>query len=450
VRYRLMATYQGSPFEAGIGPTEGDIVLFAACPPPEELGFEPATGHWRKQLRVGEVQAVWESRPVGTFRGERCMVLDDLGDRLHIGYLGHDGFKAEQLGYWQVDRGVFELVAPRTEVTDILEERTEKPRPGGASNPAADDYASPRSPGASGQYSTLTQPATPRASGQYPTPVTPRASGQYSTLTQPATPRASGQYPTPVTPRASGRYPTPVTPRASGQFSAPTAFGLPGPEADGGRQASAAYLPVPDSTTGVALPVTTQAPLPLEAEAMRAATAARRPRPAPRRVAAPIPPLTPTAAAPAATPPSTAGGAVLASPTLPPLAANSPAAPPAAAVADHPPAPAPAPAPQRRAARRRMATERLFADLAALAGIPAESYAVGEIVDGALCLVQTEQGFEVFHSAGGARHELQVFATEESACFYLFGLLAAEAVRNGSLAPVFVPAGLSGGHPETA
>src|SRR5271156_7032802 len=125
VRYRLMATYQGSPFEAGIGPTDGDIVLFAACPPPEELGFEPATGHWRKQLRLADVQAVWESRPVGTFRGERCMVLDDLGDRLHIGYLGHDGYKAEQLGYWQVDRGVFELVAPRAEVSDILEERTE-------------------------------------------------------------------------------------------------------------------------------------------------------------------------------------------------------------------------------------------------------------------------------------------------------------------------------------
>ena len=85
MRYRLMATYRGSPFEAGIGPTDDDIVLFAACPPPEDLGFEPATGHWRKQLRISDVQAVWESRPVGTFRGERCMVLDDLGDRVHIG-----------------------------------------------------------------------------------------------------------------------------------------------------------------------------------------------------------------------------------------------------------------------------------------------------------------------------------------------------------------------------
>jgi hypothetical protein len=405
VRYRLMASYQGSPFEAGIGPTEGDIVLFAACPPPEELGFEPATGHWRKQLRVGDVQAVWESRPVGTFRGERCMVLDDLGDRLHIGYLGHDGFKAEHLGYWQVDRGVFELVAPRTEVTEILEERTEKPR-AAPSSPAADDYGLSRSPGTSGQYAAPTEAVTPRASGRYPTPVQP------------------------------------VTPRASGQYPVPAGFGLPESGADGSRQPTTAYLPVPDSTTGVALPVAAEAPLPLEAEAMRAASAARRPRPTTRRGVAAIPPPTP----PAAPATATTGAAPSAGAAIPPPTANSAAAPLAAAM----PEPAPAPTQQRRAARRRMATERLFADLATLAGIPVESYAVGEAVDGALCLVQTEQGFEVFHSAAGARHELQVFATEESACFYLFGVLAAEAVRNGSLARVFVPAGMSAGQPEPA
>jgi len=127
MRYRLMATYKGSPYEAGVGPADGEIVLFAACPPPEELGFEPATGHWRKELRLQDVQAVWESRPVGNFRGERCIVLDDLGDRLHIGYLGHDAYRAEQLGYWQVDRGVFELVAARDEVTEIVEERIDYP-----------------------------------------------------------------------------------------------------------------------------------------------------------------------------------------------------------------------------------------------------------------------------------------------------------------------------------
>ena len=414
MRYRLMASYQGSPFEAGIGPSDGDIVLFAACPPPEELGFEPATGHWRKQLGLDDVQAVWESRPVGTFRGERCMVLDDLGDRLHIGYLGHDGFKAEQLGYWQVDRGVFELVAPRTDVTDISEERTEHRRQVTAPHPVL-----------------APEPAT----GPWP-------------LTGPLTSADP----------ATGRQPVAQLPAPA---SEPAAAYLP----------SSASLPVPDSSTGVALPLAAPAPLPLEAEAMRAASAARRPRPAagsggdaaPQESAG-LSAADPAAAMTSVAHPAAAALAELSLITDSPLTA-SPAtttqvshdtgahtatASPAdgttiAADATNPGAPVTAPpaARPRRAARRRMATERLFGDLASLAGIPADSYAVGEDVEGALCLVQTLHGFEVFHCAGGARHELQVFATEESACFYLFGVLAAEAVRNGSLARV--PASLGTG-----
>src|SRR6266536_1333040 len=148
MRYRLMATYQGVPYEAGIGPSDGDVVLFAACPPPEELGFEPATGHWRKQLRLQDVQELWESRPMGLYRGQRCLVLDDLGDRLHIAYLGHDAYQAQQLGYWEVDRGVFELVTPRDEVAEVTEERSDypgqatgpadQPRPAPGYGPAAD------------------------------------------------------------------------------------------------------------------------------------------------------------------------------------------------------------------------------------------------------------------------------------------------------------------------
>ncbi|MHB1595869.1 MAG: hypothetical protein ACYCU3_17030, partial [Streptosporangiaceae bacterium] len=123
MRYRLLASYQDAPYEAGIGPEHTDVVLFAACPPPEELRFEPATGHWRKHVSRSTVQAIYESRPVGVFRGEPCVVLDDLTDRLHIVYLGHDAYRAEQLGYWEVDRSVFELITPRHEVTDIVEQR---------------------------------------------------------------------------------------------------------------------------------------------------------------------------------------------------------------------------------------------------------------------------------------------------------------------------------------
>src|SRR5262245_53503004 len=126
MRYRLMATYRGVPYEVGLGPTNSEVVLFAACPPPEELGFEPATGHWRKPVIRAEIDTLWESRPVGIFRGEPCMVLDDPGERLHIAYLGADAERATSLGYWQVDRGVFELLTPREEVAELTEERVEK------------------------------------------------------------------------------------------------------------------------------------------------------------------------------------------------------------------------------------------------------------------------------------------------------------------------------------
>jgi len=644
VRYRLMATYRGSPFEAGIGPADGDIVLFAACPPPEDLGFEPATGHWRKQLRLSEVQAVWESRPVGTFRGERCMVLDDLGDRLHIGYLGHDGYQAEHLGYWQVDRGVFELVASRSEVSDIIEERTEYPRPHGAASASPEPAAQPADllpPGSTQDQARYLPPDSTASQASYlldwpgyfqsppePAPAYPAAAPQQATY----------GWPEPGTP---GRYPAdPDTGQHPAVNSRPVTQSGPG------------YLSSPGA--GIALPPAVEPPLPLEAAALRAASASRpRQSAAQRRSAAtpaepaasvppgadlppasmpavPLPPAsmpavplaspsadrpgTPLAAAsapvtraearamrsagasmmspagPANMPPAdpadmapaeastmsrpdTATVTPAGGPSLPPgdsgtvtaasLAAGSAkaaTAPPANARAMMPASPAtvtadpatmtpaspatmtadpaiaaaagpatmtsasaattrrpadvrpagsdaraldrparqgrdaqavatavspagpvpaahpiparnatataapqppstghlppagradsaagpqlqqahPDPAPPsgpRRSARRRLATERLFAELASLAGIPVDSYAIGEEVEGALCLLQAEQGFEVFHSAEGNRHELQFFGSEEAACFYLFGVLAAEAVRKGSLLP---------------
>jgi hypothetical protein len=309
MRYRLMATYRGVPYEAGIGPGDGDVVLFAACPPPEELGFEPATGHWRKQLRIQDVQGLWESRPMGMFRGDRCIVLDDLGDRLHIAYRGHNAYQAEQLGYWQVDRGVFELVTPREEVTEIIEERLDYPNRAGPLDPLAGE------PG----------PAARVRPEDFATGPLPQAG-----------------------------YPL------DGQVGH-------------GQRDLAVIVP------------TTEPPLPLEAAALRAASARTLPQPA-----------TPQA---------------------------------------RQPRPAPASPRRKRSALNRVATQRIFSELASLAAIPSSAYAVGEEVDGAMCLIQTHEGFEVFNAAAGSRHEVRLFDDEESAYFYLFGVLAAEAVRTGRLAP---------------
>jgi hypothetical protein len=338
MRYRLMATYRGVPYEAGIGPADGNVVLFAACPPPEELGFEPATGHWRKRLPIQDVQGLWESRPMGTFRGDRCLVLDDLGDRLHIAYLGHDAYHAEQLGYWQVDRGVFELVTPREEVMDIIEERLDYPHRAAASLAPPD-------------FTTGPLPA--------------------------ASPQAG--------------YPAVVA--LDGRVEHAPPHGVPGTMPP--RSVTAAG---PQRDLAV-IPPTREPPLPLEAAALRAASA--------RTLQQQRPPAQ--------------------GPTAEPLAAPAPLS--------QPPEPEPASPRRRRSALRRLATQRIFSELASLAAIPPSAYAVGEEVEGAMCLIQTPDGFEVFNAAGGSRHEVRLFDDEESAYFYLFGVLAAEAVRAGRLAP---------------
>jgi hypothetical protein len=247
---------------------------------------------------------------MGMFRGERCIVLDDLGDRLHIAYLGHDAYHAEQLGFWQVDRGVFELVTPREEVTEIIEERLDYPHRAAPRDPLAGE------PGPS---------AGPRPENF-----------------------------------ATGPLPQPGYP-------------LDGRSGDAHRDLA------------VIVPAT-EPPLPLEAAALRAASARTLQQPE-------VPP------APAAAPPAQA----------------SPR--------------------RRRSALNRLATQRIFSELASLAAIPPSAYAVGEEVDGAMCLIQTPEGFEVFNAAAGSRHEVRLFDDEESAYFYLFGVLAAEAVRTGRLAP---------------
>jgi hypothetical protein len=300
MRYRLMATYRGVPYEAGVGPYGSDVVLFAACPPPEELGFEPATGHWRKRVIRAEVDALWESRPVGIFREEPCIVLDDLSDRLHIAYLGADANRAKALGYWQVDRGVFELLTPREEVSGLTEERVDKPL-------------------------LSTQP---------PAPGGPEWGYPY--------------------------HPAPLGPSPSS-------------------------LPVPPPSV------------------------------APPALAPPAPPAAPAPPRPV--------------PTAPPPRAPSP-------LED------PFPDTGGRAARRqRVSTKDIFSELADLAAIPRSAYALETEADGALCLVPTRDGFEVFVAMDGARHEARSFSDEEAAYFYMFGVLAAEAVRNGTLVPAVAPAG---------
>jgi hypothetical protein len=94
----------------------------------------------------------------------------------------------------------------------------------------------------------------------------------------------------------------------------------------------------------------------------------------------------------------------------------------------------------RTARRQRVPTREIFCELADQASIPRAAYALETETDGAMCLLPTPEGFDVFIAADGVRHELRSFADEEAAYFYLFGVLVAEAIRSGTLAPAVAAA----------
>jgi hypothetical protein len=330
MRLGLMATYLGVPYQAGLGPDGTQATLLSSGPPPEDLGFTTSAGHWRKQVSVADLDSLWLSRPVGEYRGEPCLVLEDLGDRLHIAYLGRDTARAVQLGYWEIDREVFEVVVARPDVARLIEERV--------------DF--------------------PLTAATFPPPETPMSPPPESAESR-AGPAEAGPQDNPGAGHGS-RRPERVT----------AWHGSPGPwtEDEPGPAPRTADEPGPAPRT------------------------ADEPGPAPRTADEPGP-ASRTEREPAAEP-------------------------------------EPGPAPGRRTGRKdRVSPESVFADLLSLAAIPHAAYAVDEEVPGAMCLVEADGGFEVFGRTDDARLEVQFFEGEEAAYFYLFGVLAAEAVRSGRLAP---------------
>ena len=578
MRYRLMATYRGVPYEVGLGPSNSEVVLFAACPPPEELGFEPATGHWRKPVIRAEIDTLWESRPVGIFRGEACMVLDDPGERLHIAYLGTDAERATSLGYWQVDRGVFELLAPREEVAELTEERVEKPLrwgelaeatgpmasypygaapwptvarhvpvPQPAPDAAADEETDPGAGGPPGDAGAKAQPAevvaaeapaaeivaakaqpaevvaaeAPAAeivaakaqpaevvAAEAPAADAPGAgtpavdapaaeawpAGAPAAEITPAEVSPAEVPPTEVPPAefapagapVAGALPAEVPPAQAAPAGAPVAGVSPAGAPAADRPAAStrrAKAPMSDTPLGDALLAETQrarrtAATPLASAPLAAPLAddpmAARPAAAPLASVPPasVSPETAAVPVPSAVSAPAEDGAQPATGSWPayPNAGTDPYPDPVSAGdallypdEDEPPG-LPVPpgfydppddaldgiAPMgdlggRAARRQRVPTREIFCELADLASIPRGAYALETETDGAICLLPTPDGFEVFIAADGARHELRSFAEEEAAYFYLFGVLAADAVRSGTLAPTVTMANPHGG-----
>jgi len=374
MRYRLMATYYGIPYHAGLGPDGNEATLFSPGPPPDELGFTLVGGHWRKQVSITDLGALWQSRLVGEYRGEPCLVLDDLGDRLHIAYQGRDSARARQLGYWEIDREVFEVVVARQEVAGLTEERVEYPLD------AAMFPASNRDP-----VAQMRPEAPARApGGAQATGGAQAAGGAPPSAAERTSPLRIVTGPGPQPPPASGPGRSSSTPdRMAAWHGSPDGEPWPGPRPDPRVE------PASDPR--------------------------RDPRSDPRLDPRSDPRLDPRS-----------------DPRLDPRADPRPGSGPRGAAS---PAPLPAPPGGRRAGRRDRVPQSVFAELLSLAAIPHAAYAVDEEIPGAMCLVKADGGFEVFGRTDDARLDVRFFEDEEAAYFYLFGVLAAEAVRSGRLRP---------------
>jgi len=439
MRLRLMATYRGVPYQAGLGPGGGEATLFSPGPPPDELGFTAATGHWRKQVSVTDLDALWQSRPAGDYRGEPCLVLDDLGDRLHIAYLGRDAVRAAQLGYWEIDREVYEVVVARSDVTGLTEERVDFPLtavmfgtgappaapgagPAGFAEPAGyaqpggfaevSGYAEPAgfaepagyaAPGGYAEPAGFAEPTGFAAANGNPEPQERAGSQAYHGAAVNGGPPGNGQLAVYGGTDHASRMPD----RMTAWHGSPEPWPGPRIPQEDRRADLAADLPAD-------LPADLAADLPVDLaeDAARPRRGPKRdPRPGPWREDEP------------GTEPWTED-----EPGLEPWTEREPGSEP-----EIPPIPG------RRAGRKdRIAPESVFAELLSLAAIPQGAYAVDEEVPGAMCLVEADGGFEVFSRTEDARLEVHFFEDEEAAYFYLFGVLAAEAVRSGRLGPARV------------
>jgi hypothetical protein len=372
MRLQLMATYLGLPYQAGLGPDGNQVTLFSPAPPPEELGFTAGPGHWRKQVSVTDLGALWQSRPVGDYRDEPCLVLDDLGDRLHIAYLGRDAARAAQLGYWEIDREVFEVVVARDHVTGLVEERVAFPLAA-----AMFPSSGPENP-AGGQAAAATEVAGQAGHGG--------AAG--NGIGAAGNGRVEGYG---VADHAS-RMPDRVA--AWHGSPAPEPWPEPWPGSPSGNKAEANAGS--DLRSGLWPERGTRAEPRAARDTGHEPRTEREPGHEPRTERESWSDLW-TEREPGSESMLVAAG--------------------------------------RSPRKDRISPESVFAELLNLAAIPQAAYAVDEEVPGAMCLVEADGGFEVFSRTDDARLEVQFFEDEEAAYFYLFGVLAAEAIRSGRLAP---------------
>ncbi|MGM0385257.1 MAG: hypothetical protein ACQERF_04650 [Actinomycetota bacterium] len=102
------------------------ITAVSALEPPESLGFKQNQhGHWVRPVEHAEAQALFEVRITGTWRDHPVQVaqqfrLPDGRNAVRICSLARDWTKAKELGFLELELGVWEHTVPAEDVKDAV------------------------------------------------------------------------------------------------------------------------------------------------------------------------------------------------------------------------------------------------------------------------------------------------------------------------------------------
>lgn len=102
------------------------IVAVSALEPPGKLGFaQNQHGHWVRQVEHAEAQALFEVRITGTWRDHPVQLaqqfrLPDGRNAVRVCSLARDWSRARDLGFLEVELGVWESTVPAEELTDAV------------------------------------------------------------------------------------------------------------------------------------------------------------------------------------------------------------------------------------------------------------------------------------------------------------------------------------------
>jgi len=123
VRRGALAQYHGVDFDVDFGPHPGEVTLHPL--PGQQAGedFIETAGAYTLPVMIDELDSLEVLRWCGGWHGLPVELVDTGPERAVIHYLGGNGPRASDLGLVEVDYRVWRGCVPRTELTDVREQR---------------------------------------------------------------------------------------------------------------------------------------------------------------------------------------------------------------------------------------------------------------------------------------------------------------------------------------